>query len=588
LPGALDALVTAPDDGRARLAAERRLLGAVPWEGAHPWSGVCADGAALAVRWSEPAPVRLVSLHEQLTAARGGRAGAIASPPWLARLVVARGLAALGEAPRRVLEPGCGAGAMLVGLIEALGARVGPHDLLDRLCGEEVDAGTASVARRVVWLALALQGCAPSWPLPDGVIAATDAMRAEAEGGFDLVVGNPPYAFGERVGAGARGALAGRFEVGGRGQLDLFRVMWEATLGRVRPGGVHAFVVPDAVVARDELRHLRRLLRREAELVEVVRCGAPFEDGGGRRLGVGAVVVVLRRRRVGAVEGPVRVSEGREGGGGEAAELPVSAFPLDGGPWPIGAPVWWLGPHGLRARLSASGVTVGSALSWGSEGMMRGEEVGRRDTVAWGGPGPVREGVEAVLAGVDVHRGRVGAARLGLGREAVIKARAGYRGPRVLVVKTGATPVAAADEGSEAVLQSVYVLHPAVGGVWDVWALSAVLASAWSAAWALCQWTSGRAVHPQLTQGNVRALPLPSLSAGALEELSALSRRWHELPLDDVAGRAAVEEAMDAAIGRGYGVELGAWRERLTGLLGSLPASQRPRWVTAARRARAP
>ena len=53
-----------------------------------------------------------------------------------------------------------------------------------------------------------------------------------------MVLGNPPYVFGEYVGKEAKAQWATHFSLGRAGQPDAFKLFYERTAGQLlRPGG---------------------------------------------------------------------------------------------------------------------------------------------------------------------------------------------------------------------------------------------------------------------------------------------------------------------------------------------------------------
>lgn len=99
-----------------------------------------------------------------------------------------------------------------------------------------------------------------------------------AEGGFDVVVGNPPWIRGERLPSFAREQLARRYESyraatpDGRGFAhlpDLSVAFVERALQLARPDGVVAFVVPSKLLRAGYAGPLRALLRRSATVVAI-------------------------------------------------------------------------------------------------------------------------------------------------------------------------------------------------------------------------------------------------------------------------------------------------------------------------------
>jgi hypothetical protein len=124
-----------------------------------------------------------------------------------------------------------------------------------------------------------------------------------AQGGFDLVIGNPPWVRGERLPASTRTLLARRYRAfrpstgGGRGFAhlpDLSVAFVERALQLVRPEGVVGFVLPAKLLRAGYAAPLRGLIRASATVLHLEdRSHAPASGFGAT---VFPMVCVLRRR----------------------------------------------------------------------------------------------------------------------------------------------------------------------------------------------------------------------------------------------------------------------------------------------------
>jgi hypothetical protein len=96
-----------------------------------------------------------------------------------------------------------------------------------------------------------------------------------AQGGFDVVIGNPPWIRGERLPLTTRTALVARYEAyraasdrrGFAHLPDLSVAFVERALSLLRPGGLLAFLVPGKLLRAGYAGPLRRLLRRSATIL---------------------------------------------------------------------------------------------------------------------------------------------------------------------------------------------------------------------------------------------------------------------------------------------------------------------------------
>ncbi len=163
-----------------------------------------------------------------------------------------------------------------------------------------------------------------------------------AAGGFDVVLGNPPWVRGERLPATSRTMLARRYEAfgaataprGGFAHLpDLSVAFVERALELARENGVVAMVVPAKLLRAGYAGALRALLRRRATVVRLDdRAHAPASGFGAT---VFPLVLVVRRGASSDAEAGVRVAT-RSGGALEGrarqSELGLDAAPSRA-PW---------------------------------------------------------------------------------------------------------------------------------------------------------------------------------------------------------------------------------------------------------------
>ncbi|MBN8866150.1 MAG: SAM-dependent DNA methyltransferase [Solirubrobacterales bacterium] len=165
----------------------------------------------------------------------------------------------------KVLDPGVGTGELL-------------RAALDREPGLEVrgwdiDAGVIEAAGRLV---------------PEASLELRSALEAGDEpGGFDLVIGNPPY-FQVRLGRAERE----RFSKVISGRANVFALFFQAGLEQVAPGGSLAFIVPPSMNSGAYFEALREYLAARAEITALtVLSGNDLFEGANTAV----QLLVLRR-----------------------------------------------------------------------------------------------------------------------------------------------------------------------------------------------------------------------------------------------------------------------------------------------------
>lgn len=199
---------------------------------------------------------------------------------------------------------------------------------------------------------------------------ATHFPEVAASGGFDVVVGNPPWVRPHALPAEMREALRARFvtardaawesgaEAAGAGrgfasQADLAALFTERAVQLVRRGGVVALLLPSKLWSALAGGGVRHLVTQRTQLLAI-------EDWGGASAGFDAVVypsAIITRRLgtrsgaradIGASGAPLRLTLHR-GTESRAFELVPAALGIDESP---GAP-WLLLPREVRAAFDA-------------------------------------------------------------------------------------------------------------------------------------------------------------------------------------------------------------------------------------------
>lgn len=255
-------------------------------------------------------PSELGALHQRLEGGARDRKdrGSFFTHEALVRATVARALEALeGHVPECVLDPAAGAGAFLIGALDALAPEARRAAWAQQhLFGIERDPIAASILRWSLWLAAGRPMPGPA-ACTRGVVT-RDALRdAPPADGFDLILGNPPWEtvqpmyrefFGpidpgfadldaRRAKARMRDLLAkdpslratweqqgeaaaalsatvrrpgSGYEHQGPGKLYTYRLFVERSWRWLRPGGVLAMIVPGGLYLDAGAESLRRML----------------------------------------------------------------------------------------------------------------------------------------------------------------------------------------------------------------------------------------------------------------------------------------------------------------------------------------
>jgi hypothetical protein len=315
-------------------------------------------------------------------------------------------------------------------------------------------------------------------------------VLAREHGGFDAVIGNPPYAFGE-----TRPEVAKRVFALAAGQWDLCWLFVERAAELISDSGHMGFVLPDAILARSEPSIVRRFVLSFFRSVFVDHVGAVFQAGV-------SVFALVGHRRLDADD-----SAKDDGAlwyrapGQDARRLPGASIADGRHPWNAPLPDSAAGPH------------IGSWKCVGDVALIsRGEEIGKKDLAPLEARGDVAPGNIAVLAGAGVRALLTQPVPTHQMPERLVnKSRELYRSPKIVVVKTGSVLRLGIDRKNIITLQSVYNIN-VKPGEFRLEYVAAVLASKASNARFILPITQGKKLFPQITQQMIKDVRIPPAS----------------------------------------------------------------------------
>ena len=211
----------------------------------------------------------------------------------------------------RIVDPACGSGVFLIMAFDYLKAELGRvndkiaalqgerhiQDLIDpdseiltnNLFGVDVNSESIEIAKLSLWIKTARRGkvldsLSGNLRVGDSLIEDSNFAYLDhaftwetafpgvfAEGGFDVVLGNPPYVRMEHLKA-LKPYLEKRYEVVSD-RADLYCYFFERGLRLLKPGGRLGFISSNTFFKTGSGKPLREYLRREATLEGVVDFG---------------------------------------------------------------------------------------------------------------------------------------------------------------------------------------------------------------------------------------------------------------------------------------------------------------------------
>lgn len=158
-----------------------------------------------------------------------------------------------------VLDPAAGGAAFLSTIAGRMAsAGLAAKDVAYRLNGIEIDAGLATLSRRLIADRL---GAA----LPRDIILVGDALKVQIPAAYGLVIANPPY--GRMSIEEVRGRAWRR--VAHSGHINKYALFAELCFRHAKPGGVVALVIPSSFRAGPLYDRMRAFIRSRCEVLTI-------------------------------------------------------------------------------------------------------------------------------------------------------------------------------------------------------------------------------------------------------------------------------------------------------------------------------
>lgn len=313
------------------------------------------------------------------------------------------------------------------------------------------------------------------------------------KGGFDVVIANPPYLFGEYLPKSEKEYFTSNFDVA-KGQFDVYWLFLEQGIRFLKQGGLMGWIIPDSLLARQEPKIVRRLLLAKTQLLNIIHAGLVFSGTG-----VSAVVLVCRKGK--AEEGSVVkigrfdensfLSDYQEVSQDGFLNQPNTEFTI------FSDDQW--GNVQKKIEQASSPLTEFVTIS-------RGEEFGKASLTKQPG-----EGETTILAGADIEDYLIHQPTHFINSAQIRKKTELYQAPKLVIVKTGDKLACALDEEGIITLQSVYNLRAKDKSV-DLNFLLGILNSKLLTHYVRKRYTGYKKLFPQITQGQILSLPIAKLT----------------------------------------------------------------------------
>jgi type I restriction-modification system DNA methylase subunit len=326
----------------------------------------------------------------------------------------------------------------------------------------------------------------------------TEFPEVFSNGGFDAVIGNPPYIFGELHDEKTKQYIRNHYALAST-QYDLYWLFIEKGLNIASPSGYFSLIVPDALLARDSTAPVRKILLDNG-LNRVYHCGLVFQKAA-----VSAMIFCLQKgTKPRKIESDVRKDERT------VNEISCTKRRFD-----MDVPLHRLLVHAsdteahLLNRLSSENAALGTIML-----LSRGEEVGRKQLHD--------AGKTPILIGEDIQRyiHKTPCRYIDVPQ----KDPQMYKPPKIVITKTGSRCIATLDREGFVTMQSVYNAHVTDGAI-SPEAVLGILNSTLVQFFIAKTFTAYKFLFPQLNQSTIEGIPIPTCLAQQQKPLVALVDR---------------------------------------------------------------
>jgi methylase of polypeptide subunit release factors len=431
----------------------------------------------------------------------------------------------------KALDPACGCGAFLLGLLDELLSlhrlldpsglslpEIKRHILTHTLHGIDLDPIAAHITILRLWLSLADKP-----PRLRFNIRAADALLDDhpaGSGPFDIILTNPPYLSTKHGFAhGNLRALRSRYTTA-RGHFDAYTLFLERALQLLRPGVGHfSYIVPKPILTNANMRPIRELLARHT-LHTIADPGAVFPAaavepiiivGAKTRAQTNAQIQIIPRHAF------IKSNPNRK----RLADLVTSA-----GTWNIAT--------SPRGGTPDTFPRLGDLFT-----ITRGIESGKRDPAIHNQNG---DGSHPLLRGEDLTPYHIHFASHYIhrnGNAAKFKPAPLYAPPSLLVRRVATDLIAAVDHRGYHVLNTIYVLKPRPACPVSLEYACAVLNSTWANTRFHELFVNDDRLFPYIRKHQLASVPVPvpppevheqicTLVGNVAQAIPIQSMRWRQ------------------------------------------------------------
>jgi len=315
------------------------------------------------------------------------------------------------------------------------------------------------------------------------------------DGGFDVVIGNPPYIFGENLPNFEKIYYSINYKLA-KNQYDIFWMFYEKTILKLKKAGMHGFIVPDSILARDESEIVRKFILDNCIIERIAHVGKVFGSTG-----ISAVILILKKGL--KVNNVSRIDFLENNKFIEINKIPQKQFNKND---KKAFRIYIIKNFSnIIKKIKINSVLLGDLMD-----ISRGEEYGKKNLDKK--IDKIPDGMITILAGEDIKRYSVLNPKYIIKKNKIIKNLTNYLSPKIVIVKTSKNIISSIDFDNNITLQSIYNLKIKENSNYDIKYILGILNSKLFSFYVKNNITSYKKLFPQINQNHILNLPIKKIN----------------------------------------------------------------------------
>ncbi|MCX5782091.1 MAG: N-6 DNA methylase [Elusimicrobia bacterium] len=231
----------------------------------------------------------------------------------------------------KILDPACGSGSFLIRAFDEIvdycakqpqrefGHVYKTEILKNNIYGVDLDRQAVEITQMNLLLKTLYQKqklpalknirCGNSL-IDDKAIAGEKAFKWEDEfkevmssGGFDVIIGNPPYGYREIPSAEAKEYYSNTYETS-EGNFDMYRFFIERSINLLKEKGILGIIIPNTFLSAKSYQKLRSFMLNKCKLINIYDLGMNVFEG----VTLESIILILQKNHKNRSENEIRIS----------------------------------------------------------------------------------------------------------------------------------------------------------------------------------------------------------------------------------------------------------------------------------------